>query len=336
MVKAIQNYQAIEQLQKSIDAVALSSYHLQSRVHPLRSLTSKHAQVYMKRDDELSFGISGSKLRKYSSLVPHLLEKGITKAVLIGGAFSNNVLGLSQLLIENGIRPILLLRKPGNEKLHGNYLFTRMLVPPNDVVIIDRQDWVNVDEMAMEYGQDDRTAIIPEGAFLEESLPGALSLALDVIRNEQDLGVMFDHIFVDAGTGLQAIALILGLAYCTSSARVHVVLLAQTEDEFVSQLNKMVSVFQSFVGDERRIQLNFKLHLPTEAASFGSTTKKGLSDIVHFARNEGVILDPIYSGKLVTESKKVITGECVKGNILIIHSGGGLSLAGYQSQISMS
>ena len=46
--------------------------------------------------------------------------------------------------------------------------------------------------------------------------------------------------------------------------------------------------------------------------------------------------DPIYSVKLLFESKRVIHEAGITGNVLIIHSGGGLSLAGFQSMLSGS
>jgi 1-aminocyclopropane-1-carboxylate deaminase/D-cysteine desulfhydrase-like pyridoxal-dependent ACC family enzyme len=324
--------QAIERLRQVVASTVHSSYSLNSRVHFLRSFSSDLRQVYIKRDDELSFGISGSKFRKYSSLIPFLLEKGIKRAVLIGGAYSNNVLGLSQLLIENGIRPILLIRKPGNDAIRGNYFFTRLLVPKEDCILIDRDQWSRVEEIANEYIGDGKTVVVPEGASMKESLPGALSLPLDILRNEQELDVEFDHVFVDAGTGLQAVALLLGLAYCKSRAIVHVVLLAQTTAEFEKVLGELMHIFELFIGEEVSAQKKFQLYHPQKGASFGSVTKSVMQDILRFARAEGVLTDPVYSGKLISESKRIISDEGLKGNILLMHSGGGLSLSGFQAQ----
>lgn len=330
-----QKLRFMEQLQSYVDAFALSPYLLNSRVHPLRSFSSDKVQAYLKRDDELSFGVSGSKLRKYSSLIPFLLRRRVKRAVLVGGAYSNNILGISQLLIENGIQPVLLIRKPGNNIVRGNYLLTRLLIPEKDVITLDRDKWECVDQIAKNYGEEEGSFVIPEGAFLKESLYGAFSLPLDVLRNEQELGFEFDHIFIDAGTGLQAIALIMGLAFCRSKAKVHVLLLAQTQAEFEQRFGIMNSFLQTIL-EETNLKFNYLIHLPSEASSFGSTTAKGFSFIQQFARREGVLLDPIYSGKLVYEASKLIGNDEVEGRVLLIHSGGGLSLSGYQAQLQSS
>src|ERR1700761_5279772 len=80
-------------------------YATHSRVHSLRSFLFSGTTCYVKRDDELGFGVSGSKIRKYCSLIPFFLNQGIQEVVVIGNAYSNHVLSLVQLLIENQLSP---------------------------------------------------------------------------------------------------------------------------------------------------------------------------------------------------------------------------------------
>ena len=50
--------------------------------------------------------------------------------------------------------------------------------------------------------------IVPEGSFCKEAIVGASTLALDILKNEKELGIEFDHVFVDSGTGMTAMSLI--------------------------------------------------------------------------------------------------------------------------------
>ena len=70
-----------------------------SRVHALSD--NEYPDTWIKREDESSFGISGSKKRKYASLIPFLKKNKFDCVGVIGGSNSNNVIGLVQLLIEN-------------------------------------------------------------------------------------------------------------------------------------------------------------------------------------------------------------------------------------------
>ena len=95
----------------------MSHLNRHSRIHPLPGYLPLQAgaPIYIKREDELSAGVVGTKLRKYLSILPHLEQYQYTDAILVGSAHSNNVMGLSQLLIERGIRVHVLIKQPGSE-----------------------------------------------------------------------------------------------------------------------------------------------------------------------------------------------------------------------------
>ncbi|MEK7749647.1 MAG: hypothetical protein AAB277_01590, partial [Planctomycetota bacterium] len=67
-----------ELYRKVADACRLETaeaFRLQSRIHRLRWFG--RSDIWVKRDDELSFGVSGTKLRKHASIIPSLKQKGI-------------------------------------------------------------------------------------------------------------------------------------------------------------------------------------------------------------------------------------------------------------------
>lgn len=87
-------------LQEKIKKEPHADYSFSSRVHALTSFfQAQDTKCYVKRDDELGFSISGSKLRKYRMLLPYLRSQGYLEVVVIGSSFSNHVLGIVQLLI---------------------------------------------------------------------------------------------------------------------------------------------------------------------------------------------------------------------------------------------
>lgn len=325
-----------EQLMAVLSSAAFESYNSHSRIHPLRTLTTPLRHVFIKRDDELAFSISGSKMRKYLSLIPHLKKEGIEEVILIGGAYSNNVLGLAQLLRENGIVPRPFLRRAAQDKLVGNLLFLKMVVDDKTICWIDRDHWQDVEKIALERAQKSvkKTLVVSEGAFMEESLPGALTLSADIIANETEKVLLFDHIFVEAGTGMQAIALILGLNWLEHPAKIHVVLLADEEALFLEKLEILRCHFNAFIGSESTYPKNFTLHQPTVAPSFGAVNRSVLEEVIRFSRGEGLFLDPIYTAKLILTGKNIISTQNLEGHILFIHSGGAFSLAGFQDKLA--
>ena len=270
--------------------------HLHSRVHPLNSLSG-----WIKREDELSFGISGPKLRKLIPLIEALKnEKG---AVLYGSAYSNFILGAVQLLTENQIDYRLVLKKAHTTKVVGNLQYLLRMVPKEKI-------FYNGESLPHDF------RIIPEGGEVPECLEGAKTLAKSICQNEEEYGVNFSKVIIDAGTGLSAIGLILGLGQLKRDLPVHVFSVKITKDEFFKKLSPY------------KIDLVVHFHELSHYKSFGAVNQTLLTFIDDFAKKEGIFLDPIYGAKVFYElyhKKKDLTDD----RSLVIHSGGALSLSGF-------
>jgi 1-aminocyclopropane-1-carboxylate deaminase/D-cysteine desulfhydrase-like pyridoxal-dependent ACC family enzyme len=325
----------LQYLKDRLVAIPQASYPVHSRVHALRSFIFPHATCFVKRDDELGFGISGSKIRKYRSLIPWLVNQGIQEVVIIGSAYSNHVLSVQQLLIENGVRPTLFLRGDPHRPLQGNLLLTSLFVSPTSIHWFSKTEWQHVEEQAHAYArqQPHPTFVLPEGGFSLEALPGALTLPLDVQENEKALGLTFDHIFIEAGTGFTASALILGLHWLKRPTLVHVILLAQDSHAFLSRLQQCHEMFMQWMQCPCSFPQHFVLHTPQLTGKFGQVDSFLFEAIAHLAQKEGFLTDPIYTVKLFIESKQFLTQKGIRGNILIHHSGGALTLMGFQEQL---
>ena len=303
---------------------------LHSRIHPLKSIQAPDTKVFIKREDEIGSSISGSKNRKYQSLLPAILKSGKNKAVVIGGPYSNNVLGCAQLLIENDITPLLLLRGPEPSKYEGNFLLTSLFIPDSQMHWIPKEEWKNLDTILGSYPD---CFVIEEGACQKESLPGALTLPLDIIENEQEVHITFDHVFIEAGTGFTAIGLILGFLFLQKTPPIHILLLADTKEEFLKKLSYFYEVLKKLLPLPSLSTENLFFYIPTNAKSFGSTNQTIFEHIIKVSRTEGFLTDPIYSNKLLYESEKIIKENELRGNILLIHSGGTLTLMGFQREL---
>lgn len=313
-----------------LDQIPQYDYPVHSRIHPLKS----YFNTYVKREDELGFGISGSKIRKYRSLIPYFVENNLREVVVIGGANSNHVLGVTQLLIENGIKPLLFLRGDKDELFSkeknglGNLFFLQLFVTRDSIHWVSRKDWPNVGNIALEIYPG--VFILEEGGMAKEAMGGALTLSLDIIRNEERENIHFKHIFIDAGTGFTAILLLLGFAFLKKETNIHVLLLADKPEIFLNKLERCRLDFEKLFGVTCPFPNRFHLHEPTQAKSFGSTNRKIFEEISCLAKVEGFLTDPVYSGKLFLESKKIMKEQLITDKTLIIHSGGALSLSGFQ------
>lgn len=307
------------------------AFHLQSRIHRLRWFG--RSDIWVKRDDELSFGVSGTKLRKHASIIPALKQQGIEEVVVIGGSHSNNVLSAAQTLTENNIKITPFLLGPPSQKLGNSKLFS-LFVDDSEIHWISRSQWDNCEEFVNSYVEERKVRgvkifVLPEGAHHPLALPGSLSILVDILCNERESGVRFDHIFIDAGTGMVAQSLLTGAAALERKTLFHVVILAGSFEEFQSGLFRVMQYTEEFLGVSLCSLPEYFMYYPATARSFGSTNKTIFSEIKRIAREDGILTDPVYSSKLFITAKQTILDQRLDGNILLIHSGGGLALTGF-------
>ncbi len=301
------------------------SLNLFSRIHKSLCLSSKNAHVFIKRDDELSAMISGSKYRKYAGLLPFLKNQKIKNCILMGSSFSNHLVGFPQLLIENNITPYTVTLSRTYQKEVGNLVYLKSIIPSSNRLELPSDLWSNRVEISKKYFSDlVDSFILDEGGESPFSILGAMSIALDLQKQGP-----FDHIFVDVGSGLSAIGLLIGLNFVSYTPLVHVVSMAISNEQFENKYNDYLKKLEGLLSFPlRKYKYTFEHAVPK---SFGSTSPTLFKKIINVVRSEGVFFDPLYGIKLYGSAEKFI--ETSNGKILIIHSGGVQSLSGFQEQL---
>lgn len=313
-----------------------------SRVHPLSHFGDN---VYVKREDESGFSCSGTKKRKFASLIPYLERHGIQLAILVGGANSNHIVALSQILLERKIPFHLFLKQSNQAYLQGNAFLLKLLTAGENISWVAHEDWSRVNDMAIDFGKKSkaRWMVIPEGGKCQGAVAGAATLMLDIIKNERHwlfngnnpkVQGTFDHIWIDSGTALTAGVLVSTNLILKRSSQIHVVLMAGDEQYFKEsfrQINEWLGAILRINGPKLA---QCHLHFPVTGKSFGSTNAQVRHAIVDFARSEGLLTDPIYTAKLFLTAKSEISSGKYPGSHLIIHSGGGTGLMGFADKMA--
>ncbi len=291
--------------------------------------TARGPATWIKRDDELSFSISGCKYRKLLSITAAIQERGLAPIVAWGSSRSQFLLGLLQLARELGIScELFLLRSTPWQEGGIDQIFQLWQPPAGLLHWVERSDWPQVralaEARAAELGE--RVLLLAEGGAEELALPGALTLALDIVAQEEKLDLKLASIWIDAGTGFTAQALLVGLAWLERLPLVEIVLCAGDPGSFEQGLKTQLLASAKLFGKNSPELPPYRLHRPPTAASFGSTNAAVWQEIRRAAQEEGLLLDPIYTAKLSLTERLYPSLE----SRLMVHSGGGLSLFGYK------
>ncbi|MEL6675102.1 MAG: pyridoxal-phosphate dependent enzyme [Bacteroidota bacterium] len=318
-----------EAIASGCDAALLST----SRVHRLQAGPEKGPQWWIKREDESGFGISGCKRRKYASLLPWLEQAGYREVALIGGAYSNHLYSFSQLLKERKISSEIFVKRKAISPLKGNALLLSLLHPVETWQEIQVDTWAEAESWVRQQLPAE-TYVVPEGGSCAPALPGAASLALDIWRNQQASGLAFDHVFIDSGTALTAGALVLGLAWLGISAQVHVVMMAEDEAYFQARMEIFSQWWEAWLGSQPAYQAPSLYH-SVIAPAFGKVNQEVLQACRSIAREEGFFVDPVYTGKLLLTARHQAARHELRGNILVVHTGGGPALLGFQDKLAL-
>lgn len=327
------NQERLYYLENILSRVPLEEYPQNSRVHRLPSFDTDKLKSYIKREDELGFAANGSKLRKYLSAIPHIESLMPLEVALIGNPYSNHILSMTCLLKQKRIPYTVFLEGRREEKKVGNAFFSALITEEENIHWITQEGFSSMDEEAIqshfEKKLNKKFFWVPMGAAFQPSFAGSLTLGIDIIRNEKNLQCHFTHIFIDAGTAMMAAALLLLFSFIQKNTHLHIVQMAGNQETFARQLQLCRSYFSELFYEEIETLCPHELCSPTLAPSFGSVNSSLFAFIAQIARTEGVFLDPLYNAKLFFACKKKLA--FLEGNALFIHSGGALSLSGFQN-----
>ncbi|MCX6550729.1 MAG: D-cysteine desulfhydrase [Acidobacteria bacterium] len=294
--------------------------------------------IFVKRDDLLGLTGGGNKTRKLEFLVADALEKKADTLVTCGAVQSNHCRLTLAAAVKEGLKCRLVLeeRVPGSynpEASGNNFLFRLLGVEKIDVVPGGSDMMAAMQRQVEELDRAGRTGyIIPGGGSNPIGATGYVACAQEIQNQLFDKHLGIDRVVVPSGsTGTHA-GLIAGFVGCNMN--MPIVGIGVSRDP--QDQNPMVyDLAQRTAG-----RVGIRENVPIEAVvSFGeywrpkySVPNKKMVEAVNLvAKTEGILLDPVYTGKamagLIDLSR---SGYFHKGeNVLFVHTGGSPGLYAY-------
>jgi D-cysteine desulfhydrase len=299
-------------------------------------------KLFVKRDDLLGLSAGGNKTRKLEFLVADALAQGADTLITVGAPQSNHCRLTLAAAVKEGLKCQLVIeeRVPNSysKDASGNNMLFRLLGVEKIKVFptgIDLQ--AEMQTLADDLAKVGRKAyIIPGGGSNKLGCLGYTSCAEEILTQCNDMQLKLDHIVCSSGSGGTHTGLAVGLSGNNAnipltgiSTRGEKIAL---EEKFHALANEtaemlgirggiprdMFNIFDGYVGDG--------YSLPTD----------GMIEAVQlFARLEGLLLDPVYTGKTAAGLIDLIRiGHFKKDEtVLFIHTGGSPALYAYQDTV---
>ncbi len=315
----------------------ISLANLPTRIEKLESLSNflKGPEIWIKRDDLTGCATSGNKIRKLEFVVANALKTNADTLITCGWLNSNHARTTAVLASKMGMKSILLLRGEKPSTFQGN-LFLGKLAGA-EIRYLSPGEYERVDEMMIEIvnelKKEGRTGYpIPSGATYPVGIWGYIK-ALEEIKNQS---VDFDAILVPVGTGGTYAGLFIGKKLFNLTVRIYGVNVEEDEGYYKDRIGKVINEWNnsfdqpiSFSTDEIRIIDGY------QGRGYSKFGTEEIEVIKRLARIEGIILDPVYTGKamrgLIEEVKKGRFNEDER--ILFIHTGGIFGLLSRTTEI---
>lgn len=285
--------------------------------------------IYIKRDDQTGMEISGNKIRKLEFAVKEALDQGCNLLITCGGIQSNHARATAAVAAKLGIHSYLVLMNDGEEKVDGNYFLDRLLGA--NIRYITRKDYIERRMEIMEEIKEEMSKkgykpyIIPMGASNGIGTFGYYKAMEEIIAQEKEMGIDFDLIVATVGSGGTYGGLFLANKIHKHKSTIYGVSVSNDAEYFKSRVNEIIHESLSYMD----VNIEFskeEMKITDEYAGRGYALNRTeeIEFIYEFAKLEGIILDPVYTGKAMYG----LSAEIKKGNlkayhnILFIHTGG--------------
>jgi D-cysteine desulfhydrase/L-cysteate sulfo-lyase len=312
--------------------------HLPTPLEPLRALSALLGgpEIWVKRDDCTGLASGGNKARKLEYLMHDALLKGADTIVTAGGIQSNHARQTAAAAARLGLRCILALNDsvPGRDDAYhhgGNVLLDGLFGAEVRRFGGDVDPIVAMDGIADECGRAGlKPYVIPVGGSNAIGARAYVEAAGEMLDQAAMAGIGFSHVLLPTGSGGTHAGLVAGLAARGATSAVVGVSVSRARNEAVRKVADLTRETFELLGmagpvpeiwiDDRFVGEGYGL--PTDAMAEAVRT---------VARSEGLLLDPVYTGKAMAGLMALVAeGRLTKADrVLFWHTGGSIALFAY-------
>lgn len=292
-------------------------------------------RLFFKRDDLTGLALGGNKIRNMEFIFGELLSKGCDSVITTAGVQSNMCRATAAVASRLGLRAVLMLRGTGEEKKQGNLLLDELLgadirfIPAEDPYDSRVDVWLKEIRAELKDKGHNPYLLHLTGDTATVAACAYVDAAEELGKQFDDLELNPDYFYVTVGSGVTMAGLVLGFKHLEKSVRV-VGVSVSSEREFLKERIVMyANQTAEFLGLSTRVSSD-DFHIYDQYVGPGyAKSYPAVEEAVRLtAQQEGVLLDPVYTGKCMHGLRDQIHQGSVDKNhtVIFLHSGGAPNL----------
>jgi 1-aminocyclopropane-1-carboxylate deaminase/D-cysteine desulfhydrase-like pyridoxal-dependent ACC family enzyme len=302
-------------------------------LEPLPRLSRELKQpVYIKRDDQIGPGLGGNKTRKLEYLLADARGRGARKIVTFGGLQSNHARITAAAGNQFGLETHLFYFARRPEHLTGNLLLNQLLGARLHFIPFGGGDASMTLEQTVRLVRIVARAVvgrhyfIPVGGHSRIGCLGYVRAAVEIDRQARDLGIERAHLLVPVGSGGTLAGLMAGLALCGSQLSLLGIDVGKLWKSFPQTIGEMAGDLCRSLGETRTFAASQVPLIEGTCVGprYGAPSEAGGAAIRRLAECEGILLDPIYTGKAFARLLNLCGQDAFPAGqpVIFLHTGG--------------
>ena len=309
-------------------------------LEPLENLT-RHLggpEIWIKREDCTIVATGGNKVRKLEWLIGEARLQGATRIVTQGAVQSNHVRQTAAVARRFGMTCLALLehRIETNDRDYlnsGNVLLDKLF----GCEIEYRPGGIDMNAEAEKKGAELRAAgeavyVIPGGGSNKVGALGYVACAQELVQQADEMDLRIDRVVTATGSAGTHAGLVVGLEGVNAAIPVLGIGVRLPRDRQEANVFRLAEATADYVGVRGGIARSAVVaNCDYVGEGYGIPTPGMAEAVQMLARQEGILLDPVYSGKAMAGMIDLIRrGEFRKDErVVFLHTGGAVGLFGY-------
>ena len=270
--------------------------NLPTPIQPLQKLGKKvgFPNLYIKRDDLTGLEFGGNKTRKLEYVIYDAIQQGAEVIVTVGGLQSNHVRQTAAVCARYDLDCILILTQGDSEEIPSGNLYLNQLFGAQIITCVADTREKTVSQVMESITADGKNGYyLPLGASTNIGAYAYKDAFYEMLQQNSS----FDWIVMASGSGGTQAGLVHGAHSADWTGKIlgiSILFDQPTLNGLISPLLVgMAEIDQTLITDATRVNINDN-YLGNGYGVMGDLEKNA---ILMFAREEGVLLDPVYTGR---------------------------------------